>query len=202
MLAVVKPSPLRLWGFLLTVVGGALIAFGSVSTWAAASLGGTTAGAIPTKGIDVWQGKITLALGAAILVGIVALRFVMPERRRIVATGILVAAAIALAIALWCAFALDSVVHDASVDQLVRKVADVLGRSTAEARALVDQALARVGVDVKPQVGLWLVVAGGALAVAGGSVDLAWVRRKRQAGDTIDPDTLSEGGSTPEAEAP
>ncbi len=32
MLAVVKPSPLRLWGFLLTVLGGALITFGSIGT--------------------------------------------------------------------------------------------------------------------------------------------------------------------------
>ena len=67
MLAVVKPSPLRLWGFLLTVLGGALIAFGSIGNWAAISLGGSAEGAIPTKGIDVWQGKVTLILGALIV---------------------------------------------------------------------------------------------------------------------------------------
>ena len=42
MLAVVKPSPLRLWGFLLTVIGGALVAFGSIGNWAAITLGGSS----------------------------------------------------------------------------------------------------------------------------------------------------------------
>ena len=60
MLAVVKPSPLRLWGFLLTVIGGALIAFGSIGNWAAVSLGSSTENAVPTKGIDLWQGKVTV----------------------------------------------------------------------------------------------------------------------------------------------
>ena len=81
MLAVVKPSPLRLWGFLLTVVGGALMAFGSIGDWAAVSLGGSTENAVPTKGIDLWQGKVTVLLGVLIIVGILALRFVRPERR-------------------------------------------------------------------------------------------------------------------------
>ena len=65
MLAVVKPSPLRLWGFLLTVIGGALVAFGSIGNWAAITLGGGTVNVVPTKGIDVWQGKVTLILGVA-----------------------------------------------------------------------------------------------------------------------------------------
>ena len=69
MMTVVKPSPLRLWGFVLTVAGGALLAFGSISDWAAVSLGGSAEAAVPTKGIDLWQGKVTLALGALILVG-------------------------------------------------------------------------------------------------------------------------------------
>jgi len=203
MLAVVKPSPLRLWGFLLTALGGASIAFASVSTWAAVSLGGSTVGAIPTKGIDLWQGKVTLALGAAIVVGILALRFVGPERRRMVATGILIAAGLALAIAVWCVLGLDSVVHDTGVDRLAGEVADLLGTSQAHAQALVRQALAHVGFDVEPQVGLWLAILGGVLAVGGGILDLAWVRRKQRAGDTIDPDTPSGArvGSTSTADA-
>jgi hypothetical protein len=42
------------------------------------------------------------------------------------------------------------------------------------------------------------------VAVAGGFVDLAWVRRKRVVGDAIDPDTLTasaaETPSDPEAD--
>jgi hypothetical protein len=197
MLAVVKPSPLRLWGFLLTVVGGALVAFGSIGTWAAVSVGGSTVGAVPTKGIDLWQGKVTLALGIAIIVGILALRFVAPRRRRSVATAIVVAAALALAIVLWCALALDSVVRDTGVDQLIKAVVTNLGMSEEKARALVLRGMAHEGIDVRAQAGLWLTFAGGALAVAGGLVDLAWVRQKRLAGNAIDPDTLPEPAQEP-----
>ena len=203
MLAVVKPSPLRLWGFLLTVLGGALMAFGSIGDWAAVSLGGSTENAVPTKGIDVWQGKVTVLIGALIIVGILALRFVRPERRNLLAGGIVVLGAIGFGIALWCVIALDSVVHDTGVDALIELVATQLGLSSAEARSQVLAALGTNGVEVQAQFSLWLTLIGSVVAVAGGFVDLAWVRRKRVAGDAIDPDTLvvsvAEPSSDPEA---
>jgi hypothetical protein len=202
MLAVVKPSPLRLWGFLLTVIGGALVAFGSIGTWAAVTLGGTTEGAVPTKGIDVWQGKLTLVLGALLVVGILALRFVAPHRRRAVAVAIVLVAAAALAVAVWCAVALSSVVHDTGVDQLITLVATQLHLSTAEATRQVTAALGRVGIDVKAQSGLWVTVAGAVIALAGGIVDLAWVRQKRVAGNAIDVDTLPARDEEPGVETP
>ena len=65
-------------------------------------------------------------------------------------------------------------------------------------------ALGTSGVEVQAQLSLWLTLAGSVLAVAGGFVDLAWVRRKRDAGDAIDPDTLAasaaETTSEPEAD--
>ena len=201
MLAVVKPSPLRLWGFVLTVLGGALVAFGSIGTWAAVTLGGTTTGAVPTKGVDLWQGKLTLALGAVIVVAILALRSVAPHRRKAVAIGILLAAAVALAVAVWCAVALSSIVHDTGVDQLITLVATQLHLSADEATREVMAALARVGIDVKAQSGLWLTLAGAAIALVGGVVDLAWVRQKRAAGDAIDADTLPVSEAEPEADA-
>jgi hypothetical protein len=199
MLAVVKPSPLRLWGFLLTVLGGALIAFGSIGSWAAISLGGSAVGAIPTKGVDVWQGKVTLILGALIVITILALRFVRPERRNATAIAIIVAGIAALTLALWVLLGLKSVMRDPGVDELVKTYG----------RQLVLDAMSKEGIAVKAQAGLWMTVAGGVLATAGGFVDLAWVRQKKMAGDTIDPDTLSakaeaEAGSAngtgPEAE--
>jgi len=193
MLAVVKPSPLRLWGFLLTVVGGALIAFGSIGNWAAISLGSSTENAVPTKGIDVWQGMATLILGILLVIGILALRFVRPERRSAIAVAIIVAGLLALSLGLWAVLALESVVHDTGVDELAK----VYGRQE------VLRTMSEQGVAVKAQIGLWMTVAGGVLATAGGFVDLAWVRQKRVAGDAIDPDTLTasvaETTSDPEA---
>jgi hypothetical protein len=191
MLAVVKPSPLRLWGFLLTVLGGALMAFGSIGNWAAVALGGSTENAVPTKGIDLWQGKATLVIGALIVVGILALRFVRPERRNLLAGGIVVLALIGAGIAIWCLVALESVVRDTGVDALVDFVSAQLGLTTAEARQEVLAALGATGVDIQAQASLWVTLVGSLLAAAGGVVDLAWVRQKRVAGDTIDPDTLS-----------
>ena len=191
MLAVVKPSPLRLWGFLLTVVGGALIAFGSIGNWAAISLGNSVENAVPTKGIDVWQGIATLILGVLIVIGILALRFVRPERRNAIAVAIVVAGSIALALGVWALLALDSVVHDVGVDELAR----VYGRQE------VLKTMSEQGVAVKAQTGLWMTVAGGVLATVGGFVDLAWVRHKRDAGDAIDPDTLTASAAETSSDA-
>ena len=208
MLAVVKPSPLRLWGFLLTVIGGALIAFGSIGDWAAITLGGGTVNVVPTKGIDVWQGKVTLILGVLIVIAILALRFVRPERRNAMAIAIIVAGLAALALGLWALLALKSVA-DTDVDALVKKLV-ALGISAANARQLVLQTMSREGIAVKAQAGLWMSVAGGVLATAGGFVDLAWVRQKKISGNAIDPDTLpaktdvtdaDETRSEPEPEA-
>ncbi len=189
MLAVVKPSPLRLWGFILTVIGGALVAFGSIGNWAAITLGGGTVNVVPTKGIDVWQGKVTLILGAVIVIAILALRFVRPERRNAMAIAITVAGFAALALGLWALLALKSVVQDTGVDALV-KILVGLGISATRAREQVLRTMSREGIEVKAQIGLWMTVAGGVLATAGGFVDLAWVRHKKIAGNTIDPDTL------------
>lgn len=190
MLAVVKPSPLRLWGFLLTVVGGALIAFGSIGNWAAISLGNSVENAVPTKGIDVWQGMVTLILGVLIVIGILALRFVRPERRNVIAVAIVVAGSLALALGLWTLLALESVVRDTGVDELAK----VYGRQE------VLKTMNEQGVAVKAQIGLWMSVAGAILATAGGFVDLAWVRHKRLAGDAIDPDTLTADAAATSSE--
>lgn len=180
MLAVVKPSPLRLWGFLLTVLGGGLVAFGSVGNWAAISLGNSVEGAVPTKGIDVWQGTATLILGVLIVIGILALRFVRPDRRNAMAVAIVVAGLVALALGLWVLLAVKSVMRDTGVDELAK----VYGRQE------VLKTMSREGIAVKAQIGLWMAVAGSVLATAGGFVDLAWVRQKRLVGNAIDPDTL------------
>ncbi|MGZ6544910.1 MAG: hypothetical protein ACXVEI_06320 [Actinomycetota bacterium] len=198
MLAVVKPSPLRLWGFLLTAIGGALVAFGAIGNWAAVTLGGATANAVPTKGIDVWQGKVAVILGALLVIGILALRFVRPDRRNAMAVAIIVAGAVALALGLWALLALKSVVQDTGVDALV-KIVEGHGVPAAKARQDVLRTMAAQGIAAKAQTGLWMTVAGGVLATAGGFVDLAWVRQKRIAGNAIDPDTLSAETTQPDA---
>ena len=192
MLTVVKPSPLRLWGFLLTVLGGALVTFGSIGDWATVTLGGSTLNAVPTKGIDLWQGKATAILGLAIVAGILALRLVRPQRRRTIALVIIAGSSVALVLAGVALAAVGSVVADAGVDALVKTVGGQLGIASEEARRQVLQLMDTAGIQVKAEVGLWTCVGGAALALAGGLVDLAWVKRKQLSGDAIDPDTATE----------
>jgi hypothetical protein len=189
MLSVGKPSGLRLWGFVLTAAGGGALAFGAISDWAAVSIGGSVDNAIPTKGIDVWQGWAALALGAAIVVGILVLRLVPPPFRPAIAAAIVVMGLAAIGIAVWCLTSLGSVVTDSGVDALVRMVVEQLGLPEGQARQLVSQALGTAGVEVQAQVGLWVTLAGAIVATVGGVIDVAWVRRKRLRGDAIDPDT-------------
>jgi hypothetical protein len=189
MLTVVKPSPLRLWGFLLTALGGALIAFGAISDWAAVELGGSSAGAVTTKGIDLYQGMLVLALGVSILAGILVLRFVGGSGRIPVAVALLLAALASLAVTIWCATSLEAVVTDEqNIDALIR-LATASGIPAAEARALILETLDRLGITVVAQLGLWLSLLGSVVATAGAVLDLMWVRRKRRVGDAIDPDT-------------
>lgn len=203
MLAVVKPSALRLWGFLLTATGGALIAFGAISDWAAVGLGGSTAGAVTTKGIDLYQGMLVLALGVLILAGILVLRFVGGRGRLPVAVALLLAALAALAVTIWCVTSLEAVVTDEqNLDALIR-LATTAGIPAAEARSLILETFDRLGIAVDAQVGLWLSLLGGVVATAGAVLDLLWVRQKRRVGDAIDPDTdptgRRDGGGTGDA---
>ena len=191
MLAIVKPSPLRLWGFVFTVLGGALIALGSIGDWAAISLGNSVEDAVPTKGLDVWQGKATLLLGVLIIVAILVLRFVRANRRATVAIGIIVMGTLALGLTAWSAASLASVAGDAGIAALT-KTAEHAGMSAADASQLIAGLLDRFGIQMEARSGLWIAIAGSVLAVLGGIVDLWWVRRKRAVGDTIDPDTLAE----------
>ena len=107
----------------------------------------------------------------------------------------------ALALGLWALLALKSVVQDTGVDALV-KILVGLGISATKAREQVLRTMSRQGIAVKAQVGLWMTVAGGVLATAGGFVDLAWVRQKKLAGNAIDPDTLPAKTASAERTGP
>ena len=58
------------------------------------------------------------------------------------------------------------------------------------------------GIGVQAEAGLWPAGAGGALATAGGALDLAWVRRKHALGDAIDADTRTASADGPPVSGP
>jgi hypothetical protein len=90
-----RPSKLRLAGFLALTLGGLLLSLGSLMDWATVQPFDT-----PTRGVDLWEGTVTLAIGFVVLFGMILMRLVRPHRaRQAVAVVILALGLIATALA-------------------------------------------------------------------------------------------------------
>ncbi len=169
-----KPEPLRLAGFLTVVVGGALVALGSLLDWVKVSLHGGTAGAIPTKGVDVAAGRVMLALGLLMLITIVVLRTgrTRADRRRMAVTLLLLAIGSA-ALSVIVIVRADAIFHDTGVDRLIRLVGQA-GVPHDRAVGLVTAAEQRLGIETRVQPGLYLSLTGAAIGALGGLLSLRW----------------------------
>src|SRR5437867_9311091 len=74
-LSISRPGPLRLLGFASTAIGAMLVGLGATMDWATVRVSGVTGTPIPPfKGIDVWEGKVELLTGIAILVLVIVSR--------------------------------------------------------------------------------------------------------------------------------
>ena len=177
-LSTTRPTPLRLWGFLLTAAGGTLAGVGALLDWAAIGFPGDARGEldVPVKGVDLWEGKIVLLAAVLALLGTVAIRLALGARSRrsitiaIVALGAL-GAALALSVALRSEARLGG---SDGLDQLAASLSDRLGEDEAEVRTQLEERFSeQLRVDVEP--GIWVAAAGGIVIVAGGALSFAWV---------------------------
>ena len=185
-LDVSRPTPLRLLGFLFTAAGGLLIALGSLLTWATVGIVSDTEGVLDTAipGIDRAEGVATLAMGVAILIGLVALRVVASQAaRRAVALLITVCAAGALLVGLLDLSDTRSRFDDAGAERIIETVSQERSVPIEEARRGFEEIDSSV-IEITRGSGLWTLVAGGALGLIGGLLDLVWVRRQRSVGST------------------
>ena len=172
-----RPTPLRLFGFLFTAAGGLLIALASLQTWATVGIVDDAAGILDTAipGIDRVEGKATLAMGVAILVGLVTLRVVGSHpTRRTVALLITLCAAAALLIGVLDLSDTRGRFDDAGAERLIESVASMRHVPIDEVRRGLEEIGSSV-IEISVGVGLWLLLAGGALGLVGGLLDLAWV---------------------------
>jgi hypothetical protein len=185
-LDVSRPTPLRLSGFLFTAVGGLLIALGAISDWATVVLLGGKFENSATPGIDVAEGKVALGLGVLVLIVIVSIRLARTTSvRRALALIILIASVSALAIGIIDLLGAESRFGGYALDNIARSVAEKDNIPVAEARQRA-QALVDTEGSIDLGVGLWLVVAGGAIGTIGGLLDLAWVGQRRLAAMSAD----------------
>jgi hypothetical protein len=176
-----RPTPLRFFGFVFTALGGLLIAGGALQTWATVSLKSDTEGVLdtPIPGIDRAEGVAVLAMGVVMLAGVVALRLVATTSgRRVVSLVITACAVAALVIGILDLAATRDRFDDAGGEAIIEKVAADEQVPIEEVRRRYEQVGSGV-IDVTAGIGLWVLVAGGALGLVGGLLDLAWVGQQR-----------------------
>lgn len=157
------PTPV---GGVVALVGGALLVIGSFQEWAEVSGTGTRVAATGTEGTDGW---ITLVAGVLVL----AAGASMMRRASVRGAAILaiVAGLVGGGVGLYDALTAT----DSFLDSAAEDIAREFGGSVEQLRALLDAAI-RVGeLAVTVSIGLYLVIAGGAVAVLGGAISL--VRR-------------------------
>ena len=144
------------------IVGGALLAIGSFLPWAEVSGSGAS---VTAKGLDGSDGFITLAAGlVAVVTGLVMLR----ATRRAVAVVAVVAGLIGGVLGVYDAVTAKDSVLDAAAEEL----APTFGVSVDEVRAALDQAIDAGQLGVSISIGLYVVMAGGLVAIAGGVLGL------------------------------
>lgn len=144
---------------ILAIVGGALLAIGSFLAWAEVSGGGTS---VTASGIDGTDGWITLVAGLVVLA--VGVTFLRGGAKRGLAILAIVFAIIGGGVGLYDALtAKDRVLDDAA-----EELAGQFGGTTEEVRALLDQAIDAGELGISLSIGLYMVIAGGALGIVGG----------------------------------
>jgi hypothetical protein len=179
-LSTARPTPLRFAGFLAITLGGVLVGLGSLLDWAVVGFPGSSELDVATRGIDVREGVVTLAIGATVLVLMIVVRLLTTDRsRRVAAAAIVVLGLAAASIAAADAAGLQT--RFAATDRL-----PAIARGLARALDLpAEQVLATLRAEFADQlrvdagIGLWLVIGGGIAAAAGGVLTLAWARRER-----------------------
>lgn len=147
---------------IVAIVGGALLAVGSFLPWAEVSGSGAS---VTAKGLDGSDGYITLAAGlVAVVVGLVMLR----ATRRAVAVLAILAGLVGGGLAVYDAVTAKDSVLDAAAEDL----APSFGVSADQVRAALDQAIDAGQLGVSISIGLYVVMAGGLVAIVGGVLGL------------------------------
>lgn len=161
-----RPSPLRLAGFLVTIVGGTLIGVGSILTWATVRFGGESV----VKGIDTIEGKIALACAIIVLLGIPAMRGALTRKgRRGWAIAIIVLSLVAAGGALYDAIRKEARLGLPGAEQIA-------GQISAEAGIPAEKILEQFSEEVETELGpgIPVTIAGGVIGAIGGVLGLIW----------------------------
>jgi hypothetical protein len=131
-------------------------------TWADVTVSDVSASA---KGTDGSDGYITLVAGVVlVLLGAVALR----AGKRPLAILAILAGGIAAGVGIYDA----ATAEDSVLDAVAEQVAPQVGASVPAVRQILQQSADAGDLDIQIQIGLYLVIAGGAIGLLGGVIGL------------------------------
>jgi hypothetical protein len=151
----------------LTVIGGALMALGSFLSWARVDAAGASVSARGTDGSD---GYITLVCGIVLLLyGIGRMTGAAAAGKRALAIIAIVAGLVGGGVALYDASSAKRKI----VDDAAAAIANRAGISTTQARVLLNAAISSGQVKISLSLGIFVVIAGGALGLIGGIAGLS-----------------------------
>ncbi len=184
------PSPLRLWGFLLTAVGALLAGVAALLVWVTVGLKGADVLNAAYHGTDLADGRLVLTGAVILLIAVLASRFVRTRNARIVVALLAITAGL-LAAVVAARFLMTASSRFAPVSSVVAQAIAEATKSTPEA------VVAKFGGFRTVSLAPWLALAGGLLGLAGGLLTLRWARR------TVDgPDGTVAGDSPSESSVP
>jgi hypothetical protein len=171
-------------GAIVAIAGGALLGVGSFLAWAQVSGGGTS---VTANGVDGSDGYITLGAGiVAVVVGVLLLR----QARRALAILAILAGLVGGGVAVYDALTAKDSVLDSAAEEL----APTLGASPEQVRVLLDQAIDSGEIGISLSIGIYVVIAGGALALVGGILSLRGPDAGKRAAETRQP-AVAEGSA-------
>jgi hypothetical protein len=173
-------------GEVFAIVGGVALATGSFLTWAKVSGGGVS---VTAKGIDGSDGWVTLVSGvAALAAGVAALR----AGRRVLAVIAILAGLVGGGLGVYDAItAKDSVLNTAA-----EELAPQFGATPDQIRGVLDDAVDAGQLSISVELGLYVVIGGGVLALVGG------VLMMTRAGRAAAPAPVESAGLPIGSEAP
>jgi hypothetical protein len=173
-------------GAILAIVGGALLVIGSFLSWAEFSGAGQSE---VVSGVDMTDGWVTVVAGLVIVaVGIAATT--APQRPLAVAAGIV--GAFGVGFGLFDALTLT----DSALDRVAEETAMATSVSFQELRALLDVLIDSGQIGISIGIGLYVVIAGGVIAVVGAGVQLAAARAQADEVPSSIQVAASDPGST------
>jgi hypothetical protein len=195
-LSVSRPGPLRLVGFACTAIGALLVGLGATMDWATVHVSGVTGTPIPPfKGIDVWEGKVELLTGITILVLVIVSRLLAGRTAaRATAVIILVLSVCAAALAVSDLVRADTRFRsNDGLEQIARSVSAQLGLPFGSVLAQVKRIAFQL--EIRAAEGLYVTIAGGALAAAGGILGFVWASRRPELAPRDGPAAETSGAS-------